>query len=469
MLKKMIARSLCLSLFFVSSAFAPSLFAADVETVGDLKVDGEIWSTSGGFKFPDGTTLITSGLSGLLFNIGFVVDNSNSNTGNLNSGAIKFGTGATGEGIASQRTSGDGQNGLDFYTNSTSRLFIDNSGKVGIGTRTPTAQLHVLSSDMTQAQFGATPLYLQNADAGATSMLGFNLYWDGSKYVYGSSHAGAMILGSNYGLVMAVAAPGTAGGSPVGNYPKFVMRLTSDGKVRIGDSNTPAEALDVLGNIKASGTITGTLAANSVNSAAITDGSVTATKLANGAVTSTKIWVDGDVSLNHNDLKLLYGDTLHGLGWYGADKLFAGANVDGPALYGYSGGALGSTNGGQKIALSWDSSGNVSVPTKLSAGPGLTGTPLAYGVVNSDGTCTYKSANVTCVAGSTGYYYITIAGEDYDPARYVTLVTLAYNTTQIVPIVDTVGVSPNHQLAIGLKTSGGTSVSNRFYFVTFKP
>ncbi len=54
-----------------------------METVGDLKVDGQKWSTSGGFKFPDGTELITSGLSGLLFNIGFVVDNSNSNAGNL--------------------------------------------------------------------------------------------------------------------------------------------------------------------------------------------------------------------------------------------------------------------------------------------------------------------------------------------------------------------------------------------------
>jgi hypothetical protein len=54
-----------------------------VETVGDLTVQGVVESTSGGFKFPDGSTLTTSGLNGLLFNVGFVVDDSNSNQGNM--------------------------------------------------------------------------------------------------------------------------------------------------------------------------------------------------------------------------------------------------------------------------------------------------------------------------------------------------------------------------------------------------
>jgi hypothetical protein len=52
--------SLCFPLFLLSSAFAPCTFAASVETVGDLKVNGVTEST-GGFKFSDGTTLSGAG------------------------------------------------------------------------------------------------------------------------------------------------------------------------------------------------------------------------------------------------------------------------------------------------------------------------------------------------------------------------------------------------------------------------
>jgi hypothetical protein len=62
-------------------------------------------------------------------------------------------------------------------------------------------------------------------------------------------------------------------------------------------------------------------------------------------------------------------DGNHGIGWYGGakgdrdayDVGFAGTTVDGPVVYGFNGGALGSTSGGQKIALSWNSAGEVSV------------------------------------------------------------------------------------------------------------
>jgi hypothetical protein len=55
MSKKKMILSRCLSLFLVSSAFAPGTFAADVETNGDLTVNGVIES-SDGVKFPDGKT-----------------------------------------------------------------------------------------------------------------------------------------------------------------------------------------------------------------------------------------------------------------------------------------------------------------------------------------------------------------------------------------------------------------------------
>lgn len=47
-------------------------------------------------------------------------------------------------------------------------------------------------------------------------------------------------------------------------------------------------------------------------------------------------------------------DRYHGIGFFGPSKPFAGVAVDGPVTFGTSGGALGSTKTGQKIALQWD-------------------------------------------------------------------------------------------------------------------
>ncbi|HJQ29583.1 MAG TPA: tail fiber domain-containing protein, partial [Rubrobacter sp.] len=66
-------------------------------------------------------------------------------------------------------------------------------------------------------------------------------------------------------------------------------------------------------------------------------------------------------------------DANHGIGWYGGakgdrdayDLGFANTTVDGPVVYGFAGGALGSTSGGQRIALSWNSAGNVAMPGSL--------------------------------------------------------------------------------------------------------
>ena len=54
--------------------------------------------------------------------------------------------------------------------------------------------------------------------------------------------------------------------------------------------------------------------------------------------------------------------TNYGLGWYGTGRLFNSVAIDGPVLYGNSGGALGSNVGGtQKLALAWNAAGQVGV------------------------------------------------------------------------------------------------------------
>ena len=61
-----------------------------------------------------------------------VVDGASANAGTLANG-LRFGNPTGGQGIASRRTTGSNQFGLDFYTASAARLSIANGGSVGIG------------------------------------------------------------------------------------------------------------------------------------------------------------------------------------------------------------------------------------------------------------------------------------------------------------------------------------------------
>ena len=78
------------------------------------------------------------------------------------------------------------------------------------------------------------------------------------------------------------------------------------------------------------------------------------------------------VRMSDADIRLRTGTDLnHGLGWYGEGidgnntKEFDSQKPDGPVLYGFAGGGLGSTNGGQKLALTWDSDRNVKINNDL--------------------------------------------------------------------------------------------------------
>jgi len=148
-----------------------------------------------------------------------VVDAAGANAGTFaNSTApanngLRFGGIASGEGIASKRTSGGNQFGLDFYTNFVNRMTISNTGSVGIGTTAPGYPLQVVGGAVS---------------SGAGSYLGFFDRTDATKLYNWYATGGRSTLNLT-----------TVG---VGNTDLFTV--TNAGNVGIG-TVTPAAKLTV--------------------------------------------------------------------------------------------------------------------------------------------------------------------------------------------------------------------------------
>jgi hypothetical protein len=106
---------------------------------------------------------------------GIVVDQNGANNGTVDN-MLTFGN-LSGEGIASKRTDGGNQWGLDFYTGSAARMSITNSGKVGIGTTLPEAPLHIKGNANVLNLEGSDHAYLafypRGVAAGREAYIGF--------------------------------------------------------------------------------------------------------------------------------------------------------------------------------------------------------------------------------------------------------------------------------------------------------
>lgn len=98
-------------------------------------------------------TMRIKGNGSLLLKGDLVIDANGTNNATFSPG-IRFGTATSGEAIASRRTPGGNQNGLDFYTNGINRMSINNNGlvnfagtvttgQIGVNTNSPVSMLEV--------------------------------------------------------------------------------------------------------------------------------------------------------------------------------------------------------------------------------------------------------------------------------------------------------------------------------------
>lgn len=82
---------------------------------------------------------------------GINIDQANVNAGGLLTNGLSFGS-VSGEGVASRRTAGANQYGLDFFTNWTPRMSITNGGYVGIGLTNPAFRIELPNIGNTDGQ-----------------------------------------------------------------------------------------------------------------------------------------------------------------------------------------------------------------------------------------------------------------------------------------------------------------------------
>jgi hypothetical protein len=182
-----------------SDAPSAASVATPMQTILDLlasiKASAALLGSSGG----------AAGNSGGLSVDGLVVDAPGTNTGTLVDG-IRFGSGSSGEGIASKRTAGGNQNGLELFAGGASRLSIAAAGGVTIpGALSVAAGTVVIPPLVNGVAPAADPLR----------------YW---KDVQGVLHIQGVVnslsIPGTASSAVAIWGPGTLGASFAGKGPK---------------------------------------------------------------------------------------------------------------------------------------------------------------------------------------------------------------------------------------------------------
>src|SRR3989339_461157 len=240
------------------------------------------------------------------------------------------------------------------WTKIGNNIYNNNAQNVGIGIQNPQSNLHIHgggSGSTSNAKIvnpppnpvaAASSLQLTNPSTGITNTDGL---------VIGTFMTGAYIKQCE--------------NANLDFYTFSLKRLSilGNGNVGIGTTTNPTAKLDINGNVHISQLPLYSQSTNVI----VEDGS--------GNIGKRNLSTMGDnfgnhiasanVNMNDNTIYLHWsGDIYHGLKY---SNSFASQAMDGPALFGYSNGVLGTKTGtdagNEKIALFWNNSGNVGIGT----------------------------------------------------------------------------------------------------------
>jgi hypothetical protein len=347
-------------------------------------------------------------------------------TGTISSAA---GVVAPGSGGFTFNAGGDGDGGLfspadgtiTIRTNAAERVRVDSSGNVGIGTTSPARKLDV--AGVVQANTGLT-----NAPTAGDGGSGMRLVlWPGTV---GDTPFGLGIDNSTMFSVVPASAKHVWYNGTTAN-----MVLTSAGNLGIG-TTAPAARLHIVGNVA----------------------------------------VGGDIQLDREKVLTLY-DANHGLGYYGPNSVskpnFGGVAINGPALYGYSGGVLGTTVGGQNVALQWDNSKNVSVGGNITSNG--KSVPVAEenlrfirgGIKrNSSGVFTSVGTGFAASRTAVGDWSITFTSAFSGEPTVVA--SPAYGSSGNYDMINVYVIDSTH-FQVKLRTSSGGDTDREFTFIVAGP